>query len=288
MSQARRRRSHAASLALLLLLVMPAAGGAQEPSPSPAPAGGELGADTIVLQEPFESPADWMGLGQFRDGRNELQDGVLFTSITVATKDGGNVWTVQRLEEASPVVRVEVDVAVVPGDRGAAGPACGSAAGLDRLFVAGVNDGGWFLGRLIDGRLQVIDEGELIGSSGRETHHVALECASAPEEGGDYMTMSVDGRLVDVDLPRLDIPVGPYGQVALLVGTDGSKGRATFDDLVVSVGDTYLPADPERDPDAPSAGIAVLYSAGDSGRSWPSAAPMPDRQMGYRIGEGLA
>jgi hypothetical protein len=46
--------------------------------------------------------------------------------------------------------------------------------------------------------------------------------------------------------------------VALLVGTDRSKGRATFDDLEVSVGDTYQPADTERDPDAPSAGVAVL------------------------------
>jgi len=252
MNHTRPRRGHVFSLVLLLLLAMPAAAGAQEPSPSTAPVGGELGADTIVLREPFESPADWMGLGQFPDGSNELRDGALFTSITVASKDGGNIWTVHRLAEASPVVRVEVDVTVVPGDRGAAGPACGSATGLDRLFVAGVNDGGWFLGRLIDGRLQVVDSGELTGSAGRESHHVALECASVPEEGGDYMTMSVDGQLVDVDLPRLDIPVGPYGQVALLVGTDRSKGRATFDDLEVWAGDTYQPADTAREPDAPS------------------------------------
>src|SRR3990172_4290640 len=142
MNQARRRRSHVTSLVLLLLLAMPAAAGAQEASPSPDPVGGELGADTIVLQEPFESPADWMGLGQFPDGRNALQDGELFTSIVVATKDGGKIWTVHQLEGASPAVRVEVDVTVVPGDRGAAGPACGSATGLHRLFVAGVNDGG--------------------------------------------------------------------------------------------------------------------------------------------------
>lgn len=252
MNLTRRNRTLVTAWTLLLLFAAPSLAVAQESSPSPEPVIGELGAGTLLLQEPFDSAADWMGLGQFPDGRNELQDGELFTSIVVATKDGGNIWTIYRLEEVAPVVRVEADVSVIPGDRGAAGPACGSSAGLDRLFVAGVNDGGWFLGRLIDGRLQVVDSGDLIGAPTGEPLHVALECASVPEEGGDYVTMSVDGRLVDVDLPRLDIPVGPYGQVALLVGTDGTRGRARFDDLEVSVGDTYLPADPERDPGAPS------------------------------------
>jgi len=81
---------------------------------------------------------------------------------------------------------------------------------------------------------------------------VAIECAVVPEEGGDRVTMSIDGRPVAVNLPRLEIPVGPYGSVALLVGTDEQEGAATFDDLVVSTGAAYVPVPVDRDPDRPS------------------------------------
>ncbi len=116
-----------------------------------------------------------------------------------------------------------------------------------------MNAGGWWLGRLIDGRLQVVATGNQVGT-GRpgEPVTVAIECAAVPEEGGDRVTMSVNGRAVAISLPILEIPVGPYGSVALLVGTDDREGAATFDDLVVSTGAAYDPAPFDRDPDRPS------------------------------------
>jgi hypothetical protein len=43
-------------------------------------------------------------------------------------------------------------------------------------------------------------------------------------------------------LPLLDIPVGPYGSVGLLVGTDGpATGAMSFDDVAVFQGDALKP-----------------------------------------------
>ncbi|CAN5644116.1 hypothetical protein BH24CHL9_BH24CHL9_02640 [soil metagenome] len=192
-----------------------------------------------MLRETFDSEAGWMVLGEDESGLNELRDGRLFSSVVAPPS---LFWMDVQLEESVPVLRVEAQVLVGGSDGGAAGPACGSASGLRRYLVAGVNDGGWWLGRLIDGRLQVIDQGDL-DAEGRpgEGFRVTIECAVVPAEGGDRVTMSIDGTPVDLDLPRLEIPVGPYDKAALLVGTDGRDGSALFDDLVISVGEAYAP-----------------------------------------------
>ncbi len=134
---------------------------------------------------------------------------------------------------------------------------CGSALGLPRWFVAGVNNADtWFLARIIDGRLQVVDRGSLDADSSASggTVLIGIECATAPEEGGDYVAVSVDGEPVSIEtgLGRLDIPVGPYDKAGIFVGTDSGTGSAVYDDLAVWVGDAYAPAPVDRNPDAPS------------------------------------
>lgn len=246
-----RRTAIRVGLGLALATALPAGAAlGQDDDPAAASAVGILGADTVVLREPFETEAAWMGIGSDETGENALQDGRLFSSYVVGP---GNIWTDLDLASPAAVVRVEVVVDLDAAAGTAAGPACGSALGLPRYLVAGVNDGGWWLGRLIDGRLQVVSSGNQVGG-GRpgEAVTVAIECATVPEEGGDRVTMSVDGRTVAVSLPKLEIPVGPYGSVALLVGTDEEEGAASFDDLVVSTGAAYDPAPVDRDADRPS------------------------------------
>jgi hypothetical protein len=217
---------------------------------------GVLGADTVILSEPFDEAAEWMGIGADESGENAIVDGALSSSVIAPSK---LIWTNVALDEPVDVLRVQADV-VLDGKPGtAAGPACGTSQGLPRYLVAGVNQGGWWLGRLIDTRLQVIVEGDLSTAPAEgEPLTVAIECAVAPEQGGDLVTISIAGETVDADLPRLEIPVGPYDRAALLVGTDGRRGRATYDDLVVSTGSGDQPAELEAGSPSPSPSTPVL------------------------------
>jgi hypothetical protein len=219
-----------------------------------APVAGILGAQTEAYRDAFDEAAEWVDLGADENGRTSLEDGRLFMSIKgrdVNYRD----W--YELAEPAAVLRVEALVDIDERGTTAAGVACGSALGLPRWFIAGVNNADeWFLGRQIDGRFQVVDGGLLMlpTSPSRGPVSVAIECASAPDEGGDYVAVSVDGRPVSVEtgLGRLDIPVGPYARAGLYVATDEGTGSARFDDLVVHVGEVYAPVTVERDHDVPS------------------------------------
>jgi hypothetical protein len=216
------------------------------------PGSGLLGADTVVLEESFDTEAPWMGIGSDESGENDLRKGALSVSYLHGP---GNGWTDLELAAPAAVLRAEVTVDLDGAPGTAAGPACGSSRGLPRWLVAGVNGGDeWWLGRLIDGRLQVVDRGLLMSpiTPSQAAVRVAIECAVVPEEGGDRVTMTVDGRPVAVTLPWLEIPVGPYGGAALLLATDDTEAGATFDDLVVSTGSSYAPAPVDRVPDQPS------------------------------------
>ena len=79
---------------------------------------------------------------------------------------------------------------------------------------------------------------------------VGIECASAPDEGGDHVLVTLDG--VGVQLPTLDIPVGPYDKATLVMSADAAPVSAVFDDLLVHAGDVYARDDPDRDPTKPS------------------------------------
>ena len=68
-----------------------------------------------------------------------------------------------ELSEPAPVLRVEalVDIDERAGTGG--GVACGSALGVPRWFIAGVNNADeWFFARQIEGRLQLLDRGLLM------------------------------------------------------------------------------------------------------------------------------
>ena len=239
------------------------------PLPSAAPAGvaatdsgvddassgpGILGAGVEDYLEPFDGTPDWIDLGSDETGETRLEDGALFMSVTGADVNYRDWYD---LAEPVAVVRVEAVVDIDERASTAAGVACGSALGLPRWFIAGVNNADeWFLGRQIEGRFQVVDRGPLMlpTSPSRNAVRVAIECAAAPDEGGDYVALSVDGRPVSVEtgLGRLDIPAGPYGRAGLYVASDRGTASALFDDLLVHVGDVFMRAPADRDPGLPS------------------------------------
>jgi hypothetical protein len=225
---------------------------AQDPGSS-APPGrpGWLGAVDEVYRDPFDVAGEWLDLGEDESGRTSLEDGRLFMSVN---GPNGNYWDAWVAPEPSAVMRVEATVDLDDASGTGAGVACGSASGLPRWFVAGVNNADeWWFGRLIDGRLQVVERGLLMlpTSASQSPVSVAIECATVPAEGGDRVLISVDGRPVTT-VSRLDIPVGPFDKAGVLIGSDEGTGSATFDDLVVHVGDAYALRDFERVPGRPS------------------------------------
>ncbi len=205
-----------------------------------------LGADTEVYRDDFATPTSWAIIDDDA-GRTAYQAGGLLMS---AASDGGTVWDDHRLPDAHAVLRVEVLVSGLEG-AGGAGVACGSSLGVPRYLFAAVTDSAdWICGRIIDGRLQVLDRGPLPGDVAASHVRVGIECANAPDEGGDHALVTLDG--VGVALPRFDIPVGPYDAATLIVSADVAPVSVLFDDLLVHAGAMYAPRTQERDPDAPS------------------------------------
>jgi hypothetical protein len=215
---------------------------------------GILGAGEAVYVDDFSGAASWIDLGKDENGRTAVEDGSLLMTIK-GTNVNYRDW--YELTEPAPVLRVEalVDIDERAGTGG--GVACGSALGVPRWFIAGVNNGDeWFFARQVDGRFQMVDRGLIMlpSSSSAGPVRVAIECAMAPEDGGDYVAISVDGRPVSVamGLGHLDIPVGPYGRAGLYVATDAGTGSARFDDMTVQVGSALVRASVDRDADQPS------------------------------------
>jgi hypothetical protein len=239
-------------MALGALTMGTAAVQAQDAEPSPAPEGpGWLGAVLEVYRDQFDEAGEWWDLGEDESGRSSLEDGRLYMSIN---GPDANYWDAWVAPQSAAVMRVEATIDIDDAKGTGAGVACGSALGLPRWFVAGVSNADeWWLGRLIDGRLQVVDRGLLMAptSARRAPVQVAIECAAVEAEGGDRVLMTVDGRPVTT-VSRLDIPVGPYDKAGLLIGSDKAVGSATYDDMLVHVGDAYALREFDRDPDRPS------------------------------------
>ncbi|MFN8621545.1 MAG: hypothetical protein U0869_12455 [Chloroflexota bacterium] len=206
----------------------PAASAAPAPSAGP----GLLGATHVVWSDDFSAPTTWQ-TGSDESGTTEYQDGML--SVTVA-QDGSSVWDDHTLDAAYPVLRVQ---ALIASDgSGLGGVACGSSKGLERWLYAGTDgSGGWLFGRIIDTRLQVIQRGDLSRDLDWEHVTMGIECASAPDEGGDHVVVTADGTPVTT---AFDIPVGPYDKATILVAADTAPVEVRFDDMVVSAGDAYV------------------------------------------------
>lgn len=215
--------------------------------PSPGASGpGWLGADVEVYRDDFAEPSGWTVVDD-ASGRTAYESGGL--TMTVA-QDGSTYWDDHRLPDAHAVLRVEALVSDLQGS-GAAGVACGSSLGLPRyLFAAITSETDWVFGRIIDGRVQVIDRAPLPGDVDASHVRLGIECASSPDEGGDHALITLDG--VGVAVPRFDIPVGPYDAATLVVSADTAPMSVLFDDLLVHAGDVYAPRDPVRDPNKPS------------------------------------
>ncbi len=86
-----RRAAIHAGLCLALAAAMPAGAVLGQADDTATGTGvGVLGADTVVLREPFETESSWMGIGSDETGENALSDGSLFSSYVVGP---GNIWT---------------------------------------------------------------------------------------------------------------------------------------------------------------------------------------------------
>ncbi len=242
------RRLRVVTVATIAVLSIGATAQAQSASPGPsadAPVGW-LGASEEVYRDDFATPSGWL-ITDDEVGRSAYEDGGLAMTVKA---DGSSIWDDHRLPEAHAVLRVEALVSGLEGS-GGAGVACGSSLGLPRYLFAAVNgDAEWVFGRIIDGRLQVIDTGPLPGDIDEQAVRVGIECASSPDEGGDHVLVTMNGA--GVDLPEFDIPVGPYDAATLVMSADSAPLSVVFDDLLVHAGDAYSPREQVRDPNKPS------------------------------------
>lgn len=203
-----------------------------------APHAGLLGATTVAFTDDMSADGTWQliedetGVTAYDAKHQQLRMSVV--------ADNASVWDDAELDAASPVLRMEAWVATT-GD-GTSGVACGSALGLPRWLWAGVDgDAGWLFGRMIDGRLQVVERGDLpVEVDGRHVT-LAIECASDPAAGGDHAVVTADGIVLT---SAFDIPVGPYDRGTLIVAADTAPVEARFDDVAISVGDAYVPPAP--------------------------------------------
>ncbi len=239
------------AMALTAIAVVAGVAVAQAQSVSPEPSAdapiGWLGAVQEVYRDDFSTPTTWT-IANDELGRSAYEDGGL---SLLMTQDDSKVWDDHLLPDPHAVLRVEALVSGLDG-AGGAGVACGSSLGLQRYLFAAVNqEAEWVFGRIIDGRLQVIDRGPIPGDIDEHHVRVGIECASSPEEGGDHVLVTLDGRALT--LPAFDIPVGPYDKATLLVTSDQAPVSVLFDDFVVHAGDVYAPRAPDRDPSKPSA-----------------------------------
>lgn len=227
----RRRAGVTAMIAIVTAAARAPVVVAQDPSTVP----GLLGATTEVFRDDLSAASVWEAISD-GTGITAYVDGGLEISVVA---DGSTVWDDHELDTPADVLRVEAWVAT-SGD-GMAGVACGSSLGLPRWLWAGTDgDSGWLVGRMIDGRLQLVDRGDLpVEVDGRHVT-LAIECASSPAEGGDHAVVTADGIPV---ASLFDIPVGPYDKATLLVGADTAPEEARLDDILVHTGPVYVAPD---------------------------------------------
>jgi hypothetical protein len=216
--------------------ILAAAADPESPSPAASVVPGVIGATTQAWRDDFSAPTTWE-TGTDETGTTAYEDGRLSISVS---QDGASVWDDHTLDAAHAALRVEALVS--PDGAGMGGVACGSSTGLPRWLWAGTDgQGQWLFGRIIDTRLQVLQRGDLSRDLDWENVTLAIECASAPQDGGDHAVVSADGTPLTT---AFDIPVGPYDKATLLVAADLAPVTVRFDDLVVLSGEAYAPAAP--------------------------------------------
>lgn len=199
-----------------------------------------LGANDSIFQDDFTDEGRW---GTQENGATGTVSYVNDALQITVTSDSQGLWSYHQFPTSEPVMRVEGTVVLSPGS-GAAGYQCGS---MQDDYLFGVVNGGneWVIGHIHDNATSVITRGGLashVDTGQGGSAHVAVECAVT---GGatDRIVMWVDDALVaDV---RDASKVGPYDRASAFVTTDRAPFSASFDDVSVSVGDTYAPQGPE-------------------------------------------
>jgi hypothetical protein len=268
------------ALLLAWLLASTVAQDSTQPSPV-GPSGGEvvtLGADSLVLEEPFTTADRW-GLAEDANGSITYVDGALHVNIDVAPSAK---WTWTQLEQAEPVLWMRAAVTLSPAG-GAAGPMCGST-GDSPVFLFGVvnTSDEWVLGRAFQNALTVVSRGPLprsTGVSGGGGAVVSLECAMTGA-GGDRVAMWVDGvNVADAMFEQAD---GPFALAGLLAEGYASGFQARIDDVAVGTGTAYaplvrVPATGTPVPAASSLPVPAASVAPITPAATPSAAAPPVR-----------
>lgn len=217
-------------LAAVLLTAAPATA-QSEPEPAAGPGSlASLGADRESFVDGFDVPGAW-GVVDDKDSRIAYEDGALVVTLK---KDASARTTTRRPAQASPAMRLEVDVQL-GADGSSAGPMCGTVAGGSDFAFGAVNSADtWFLGRMVDKAVSVLASGQLEGidvAVGTPIT-VAVECAMT--DGGERVALWVDGQLV-ADVSG-DDPRGPYDRVGVYADATTAGSVVRFDDAVASDG----------------------------------------------------
>ena len=239
MAPTTRRRRASASLAMLLGALTTRRhirAGRRTRSPSPISRAGRarLGAVDEVYRDQFDEAAEWLDLGEDEIGTNVTRR---WPALHVRQRSGRQLlgrlgWRPSPLPSCGS--RRPSTSTAPRGTRRRRGLRLGPRSAAlargrrqrRRRVVAG---------RLIDGRLQVVDRGLLMNpiiGQARRRCEVAIECAAVRgrrrRPGADDGGRAAGRRTTS----RLDIPVGPYDKAGLLHRPrDKAVGSATFDDM---------------------------------------------------------
>lgn len=213
------------SLAMLLATAAPVV--AQDGSEPEAIT--SLGADREAFNDGFDVPGAW-GVVDDKSTRIVYEDSALVVTLK---QDANGRTTTRRPAQASPTMRLEVDVEL-GADGSSAGPMCGSRAASDFAFGVVNSADDWFLGRMSGDAGSILASGHLEGTDitlGSPVH-LAIECATT--DTGARVAMWVAGQLV-ADVTG-DGPSGPFDRVGIYADAVSGGSTVRFDDAVASDG----------------------------------------------------
>jgi hypothetical protein len=198
-----------------------------------------LGADRLVLEEPFDDPARWPPQ-EVAAGSIAVVDGAL--RIAVAD-DETALSTFRSLPDTVPVMRAGASVTLNATD-GSVGLVCAAGTGEPKGIAGTVTTRDtWQVLVVEDGTTAIVAEGALppqVGLAGGGSAGLAVECAETGTEAGDRVAVWVDDIIVaDVTLGR---SLGPWDQVGVLGSAAIPPLIGIVDDATVHVGDAYDPA----------------------------------------------
>jgi hypothetical protein len=214
-----------------------------------------LGADTQVFTDTFNRE-EW-GTGEQQRGTISYKDEALVIDVTA---EDNSLWSWRSWSDSAPVMRLEGSITFGVGDAGAA-YMCGSAT--PDFLLGGLNRDEWVVGQVVDSRTEVLERGLLPAGfevATGEPVRVTLECAQTGEGIGRVL-LSLEGTLV-ADVATDDI--GEFDRAAVYGRATVVPASMSFDDVTVSVGDSYAPSNelpspvPSASPTVPPEELASL------------------------------